>query len=105
LGQLVHGEPERKEGRTSIKHHTLYESSRIPGRVALDAPDGYTISSGQRFRLKLGKYWLNGHAEGVGNTCWFIPDGGNYRQDRIALPAGMTIREEESGQRCPSLEN
>jgi len=105
LGQLVHGEPERKEGRTSIKQHTLYESSRIPGRVALDAPDGYTISSGQRFRLKLGKYWLNGHAEGVGNTCWFIPDGGNYRQDRISLLAGMTTGEAHSGQRSPSLEN
>ncbi|MFL5624269.1 MAG: hypothetical protein ACJ788_01575 [Ktedonobacteraceae bacterium] len=75
--------------------HTLHESVRVRGRFALDAPDGATLSTGYPCKLKVGRYWLQGHIEGDGEIYHFIPDDGNYRDDRIPLRTGQIIRTRE----------
>ena len=74
--------------------HKLYKSSRIPGRFALDAPDGPTLSTGHPIILKLGPFAVEGHVETDRDTSWFVVSGDNFRDDAIELREGLTVRED-----------
>lgn len=88
--------------------HILAASSGIPGRFALDACDGTTLSSGQVIEVLLGGHWIPGRVEyktlssisakdlieAQGPTRWY--DGYYFvagsDNTECALCIGMTVR-------------
>lgn len=74
-----------QERKNDHKWHLIYHSIDMPGRFSLEDPEGFVLSTNQPVQLWIGKYILQGRIETTMETSWFIPDGGSFKDSRIAL--------------------
>ena len=70
----------------------LFNSTRQRGRLALDSPEGHTLSSGHHISVKQGEFWIPGIVEGGGESYALIPDRGGW-SERIPLQSGMIVQD------------
>lgn len=71
----------------------LFTSTRQQGHLALDSPEGHTLSSRQRISVKQSGYWIPGIVESDGIAYMLIPDSGGW-EARIELRPGMSIKDD-----------
>jgi hypothetical protein len=76
--------------------HVLHPSDRVVGRMALDTPDGHTLSTNHSLALlsEADRTWLHGYVVNEPNQAYFVPNGGTWRSDRILLKKGMLVQNE-----------
>ncbi len=75
-----------------MTEHTLIDSTRYPGRFALDCKDSrHTLACGLAITLRLDGRMVDGCLEGNGESWYFVPEGVSWFTCRIVLEQGMSV--------------
>ena len=73
--------------------YTLYKSSRVPGRFALDEPGGHTLSTDYPLWLRFGTFWIVGHVETETDTSYLVSN--DKKRDTVELREGMIVMKDD----------